>query len=72
MIEIGVADAPIDMLIASTDCQIRMLLEELNQGCAGRVLRSWGRERLQVRDKDRGPVRWSETWLKLAEKYCSG
>ena len=21
---------------------------------------------------DDGPVRWSETWLKLAEKYCSG
>ena len=24
------------------------------------------------KDKYIGPVRWSESWLKLAEKHCSG
>jgi len=23
-------------------------------------------------NRNRGPVRWSELWLKLAEKHCSG
>ena len=29
----------------------------------------WWNEKVQ---RAIGPVRWSETWLKLAEKHCSG